>query len=315
MVEKFEIRNLSTNERTLFGRDKSCEYIYDDGIYWDGVDAVHNTYNSPRQIGSYISSTVINERQITVEAYCYYVASKSDLEAISRDEYVDFVYKKIKSKKERISRIVNPLNFIKITVGDYSITGKPNKSVVFGSTKSENNEYFCKFTFSLFCNNPMFLKESESFSNVSISGGGFHFPLILKNTGFIFGTRSSTKIIAVLNTGDVEVGCKIRIEANGVLTNPQVENTATGETIKINKVMSPGEVVEIITEDGENKGVLGFINGKWYDYIQYWSFSNKWFKIPVGTTIIGYDSDVEGEKSNMTVTVSINSAKFSLGEM
>ena len=315
MVERFEIVNLSTNEKAVFGRDKTCDYIYDDGLFWDGVEAVHNTYKNPRQIGSYISSTVINERQVSIEAYCFYVLSKNDLKTVLRSERVAFVDKKIKLKKEKISRIVNPLNFVKITIGDYSIVGKPNKSVVFGSTNSENNEYFCKFTFSVFCNKPMFLKDVEMFSNISISGSSFHFPLVLKNTGFIFGTRTSTKIVAVFNEGDVEVGCKIRIEANGVLTKPQIENTGTGEFIKINKILSPGEVVEINTEDNEDKGIVGIVDGKIYDYLRYWSFSNKWFKIPVGTTVLGYDTEVEGEKANMVVIVSINAAKFGLGEM
>lgn len=315
MITNFTMENMTTREKATFGQDAEHDYAYKPGgLDWGGVPASHNTYNYPNQVGVSIATTKLQERDISIEGYVYYILSAKEREENNRNEWVDYGYTKIKDKKKVLNDIVNPLDYVRIYTSGYYIEGKPSTSVQYGKEDSDNNSYFCKFLISIYCNNPMFKKETITKTVLSGDTPAFHFPLIIPSYGIIMGTRINYLMLAVENEGNVAIGGKIIFTAKDEVKNPAVENVNTGEKIVIKKTLQAGEVVIINTTQGQGRGVTGIYQGIEQSYLQYWSFTNTWLMFAKGTTLIGYSTENQAEES-LDVTIEINPEKYGLEEM
>lgn len=314
MVEYFTLYNLTTQEEISIGQDPKYDYLLKE-IDWGNTLASHNTYNYPGQVGVYISSTTLRPRDVLIKGFVSYIPTKQERESMTHSELMMLCHKKIEEKKKCLDRIVNPQDYLRITVGMYYLQGKPNNSILFGKNEEENNEYFCSFTFSLYCAFPLFKKKSQT--QVVLNGvtPSFHFPLIIPREGVIMSVRHNYQLIAVENDGAIETGCIIRMKSRGTLSNPKIENVFTGERILINKSLVAGEEIVINTNDGKEKGLWGSINdAESENYFKYWNFDNTWFKIPPGTSLLGYSVDNDLE-ALLEVTVEISPAKYTLKEL
>lgn len=315
MISKFSLQNLTTKKQITIGQDIDCDYLFESGgVDWGSASATHNTYEYPNQVGCSISNTKIGTRDIQVEGYAYYIPSEDEKIGLTYQEIVDFCYSKIKMKKEILNELINPMDYVKIYINEYYIEGKPNASIIYGKTYEENNVYFCKFYFSILCNNPMFKKMIPSQTAIESITPLFRFPLTLKHEGIMFGIRKNFLSLDVENEGGVSVGGKIIIEAKTDVVNPTVIKQKTGEKIVINKTFLQGEKVIINTNDGKDRGVVGVYNGVERSYLEYWDFGNTWFKFDVGVTTISYTSR-DDQGASLDVSVEINPEKYSLEEM
>lgn len=315
MISNFILENRTTQKQITFGQDIDFDYIYkSDGLNWGNVPAEHNTYNYPNQVGVSISSTRVKERDISITGYVYYFLSEDELINVDRNIWTQYCYEKIKDKKKILDEVINPSDYVRFIIGGYYIEGKPSSSVIFGNTEEENNVYFCKFLINVYCNNPMFKKNTLTKTVISGSNGIFHFPLVLKPTGIAMSSRYNYLLLAVDNEGSVSIGGKIILKAKGDVLNPSVENLSTGEKITVNKKMVDGEVITISTVDGKEKGIVGRLNGVETNYFQYWNFENSWFKFQQGTTLVGYATENSSE-SLLDVSIEINPEKYNLEDM
>lgn len=316
MVTEIIARNRTLNVKYKFGQNLTCDYLYKDGgVDWGNVPATHNTYNYPGQMGDTISSTKVNNRDITIEGYVYYVPSQDEIIGMTQKEIVDYCYEKIKEKKKKLNDFINPLHYITLTVGNYYIEGKPSASPKYGVTYQDNNQYFCKFLINIFCDNPMFKKNTETKTVLSGDTPVFHFPLFFEpRPDVIMGTRINYLILLVENEGNAAIGGKIILKAKGEVVNPVVTNILTNEFIKINKTMQAGEEIIINTVDGERKGIYGYIHEVEYDYLKYWDFQSTWLKFESGATIIGYSTENQSELA-LDISIELNPVKYGLEEM
>lgn len=315
MISKIIFENVENGRRVELNQSGSTKYVFkNEDIDWGSANAKHNTYTYPGQVGSYISSTTVKERTPLFKGYVVYVPTKDELK-LSKSELLEIVEKNIESAKEELSKIVNPLQYVKVIVGDYYLKGKPESSIKFGKSVQENNEYFCKFTISLYCNDPLFHRATNLQTILSGSEAGFHFPLILKNTGFIFGRRYSYSLINIVNDGDIPVGGIFIIEATGTVKNIRVENVHTGEFFIIYKTLVAGEKVIVNTTEGTERSVTGELGGtKNLNYFQYWGYEGQWLQFNVGTSLIGYSVE-EGNEQNVNMYLELNTQKYSLKDM
>lgn len=314
MVKGFVFKNMTTEKEAVFGQTVDDNYLWSQ-IDWGSVPAAHSTYSYPGQVGETISSTKLNTRDVTVTGFVFYVMKKDELATIPRKEWVSYGYERIKLGKAFLNEVVNPNDFIRLTVGDYYIEGKPQSSVVYGKDDSTNNMYFCEFTFALMCANPMFKRISQTKTVLSGEIPMFHFPWILDDSkGYVMSARNAYSLLNVENEGNVPVGGRITLEALGDVVEPMVENVETGEVIKVVKTMHRGEIVVIDTSDGKSKGIRGGIGEPTENYFRYWSKDNTWFKFQQGITMIGYSTGNSSD-SLLQVTVEINPEKFNLEEM
>lgn len=316
MITEFILQNKSSNKSVKFGMNIDCDYLYseDGGIDWGNVPAEHNTYSYPNQFGSTISNTKIQNRDITITGFVFYVLSDDERSLYPREEWQSYAYNKMKDKKGVLNTLINPQDYVRLTIGNYYIEGKPSATPKYGITDEDNNVYFCEFMIEIFCDNPMFRKIIESQTILSGDTGTLHFPFIIEPDDYIFGTRINYLMLIVENEGNAKIGGKITLLAKGVIQNPEIENISTGETIKINKTMQPGEKIIINTSDGEAKGIVGIYNGVESDYLQYWDFENDWFKFDPGTNVIGYSTENQSE-TYLEIFIDLNPEKYGLEDM
>ena len=316
MISSFTLINKENGNSITFGQTTSSECLYkDDGVDWGSAPATHNTFSYPSQLGEYISSTSIKGRDISIMGYVYYLPNEVDKDNIAPSEMERYCYNKMRKKKGLLNNIVNPNQAVRLEIGDYYIEGKPSKSIIYGSDISSNNQHFCSFLITIFCNNPMFRKITLPNTVLSGTQPAFRFPLVfIQNKGIIMGIRSNYRLIAIENEGNVPTGGIIQIKSNGTVVNPTLTNIVTGEFITVNKTMIEGEIIEINTNDGNEKGIKGYINDEELNYFKYWDFDNTWIKFPIGTTMIGFSTE-EGDESLLEITITMNPLKYALEDM
>ena len=315
MISEFVLKNMENEYSITFGQTIESKCLFkDEGIDWGNAQASHSTFSYPSQLGEYISSTSVRGRDISIEGYVYYLPSQLDIE-LAGSNLTEYCFSKMNKKKELLNNIVNPMQQIRVEIGEYYIDGKPSRSIVYGNDYSTNNQYFCKFIINIFCNNPMFRKKTLPSTILSGTKPAFRFPLIFpQGKGIIMGIRTNYNLIAIENEGNVSTGSIIRISSHGEVVKPTITNITTGEFIRINKSLVDGEVIEINTNDGNEKGVKGYLDGEELNYFKYWSFENTWLKFPIGTTLIGFSIE-EGNESLVDISITLNPLKYALEDM
>lgn len=293
MIEQFTIENLTTGEKCSFGCDPSNMFLTQEGgIEFGSVSASHNTYSYPHQSGVSISSTDIQPRTISITGYACYLLTKDELNLVRTSGIENYAVSKIYEKKDVLNKLINPLDEVRVYVGDFYIDGKPNNSVVYANTVNENNQAFCKFSLSIYCYDPMFRTKQRIETILSGSIPLFRFPLVIpKNVGIVMSERVSYHILIIQNTGQIEVGAIIKIVAKGSISGLEIENVITGEFIKVNKTLEAGEEILIDTNLGESRGIKGGTDGAYTDYLKYWDYTNSWMQFPVGSSLLGYSVD------------------------
>ena len=316
MVSNFILTNMTTDESIRFGQEPNADFLFQDGgIDWGQASASHNTYTYPGQVGVSISSTNIREREINIIGYAYYIVSPIEREGLTYNEWVMYGYERVLKKKNLLNKLINPEDYIRITIGDYYIEGKPNASIVYGNTEKDNNEFFCKFLISIYCADPMFKKKTVVQTVLSGNTPKFRFPLIFtKAKGIVFGIRQKYQLIEIENEGSMNVGAVITFISKGVVSNPAVENLQNGQKLVINKTLQEGEEIVVNTNEGVQKGVTGFVNGESLNYFKYWDFENDWMKFAPGKSLLGY-SVSSGNEALLEVRVELNPVKFGVEEM
>lgn len=312
MVSGFIIENQTTKARVTLGFNEKMDYVYkENGLDWGYAPASHSTYFYPGQVGENISMTNITGRDVTITGYVHYVPTEADRSNYDKSVWEVLVETKIKEKKAVLNSLINPVDDLRIIVGDFYLEGRATRSVQYGNTREENNELFCMFVLNIYCPNPMFHKVISPNTVVSGSSPGWHFPLSIPDTGFKFSTRTDYLVISVENEGNAAVGGIITIEAKGEVKNPTVANIETGESFTIYKTLTNGEVVEVDTRLGNTQGIKGGIGEATENYFRYWDFENDWIQFGVGSVLVGYSTDNESE-SLMNVKIEIRPEKYGL---
>lgn len=295
MVTRVEVTNTNTNEGITLDYDNSTYLINDESINWGTASVTHNSYEFPNQVGKQILSTNIDGRDISITGYI--IPDDFDYYGLTLQEIWYKSVQSIELKKMLLARIFNPLDVIRLKMGEYYIEGKPNLSISFGNTYSQNNEVMCEFYVPIFCNEPMFKYDGIIVTTLSGITPKFHFPLIFKTKGgkeegIIFGIRVGYRVIEADNVGSIEIGADFILEALGEVINPEIINTETGESFKIKKKMEYGEKIRVTTSEGHKK-VIGIINKEEKNYFKYWTMGNKYLKLKPGKNLFTFSADDE----------------------
>lgn len=300
MIESLVLRNKVTKEKLQMSMDADARYILFEGsLDWGSVEVTHNKSQFPSQIGTSISSTVLGGRDVSISGW------------IINDET------SIVSKQKVLSRFVNPNHEIEVTVGNYSIVGRPTTSVKFGKERTDNNSEMCKFLISLYCAEPMFMSSNPLEVQISETRGAFGFPLSFIPGGIIMGHNKGTLFTDVVNDGTNEVGMIITMTASGTVNNPELVNVNTGERIRINKTLVAGERVVINTNIG-HRSVIGYQDVNSWSYLDYFDYDNAWLQLPCGTSTLTYRTyTTDGVQDNtykmLSVSIEYKSSHYNLG--
>lgn len=317
MIDEITIKNLTTQDEIVISKTPRNTFMLDtDGIDWGSVPGNHSTYTNLIGVGNIITSTKIDTRDVSVTGVvCSPRTTKQIAEyygVSTLDEIAEKKLKEIEEAKKHISQLLNPVDFIRITAGKYWIQGKPSSSVEFASTWAENNEILCHFTFSLYCNDPMFYLDKVRTEALNGLVGGYHFPIAIpKPNGMHFGVLLPYLSTEIDNEGDNSVGAIFYIEAEGNVSEVTFTNVETQEFMRVEKSLEAGQILRI---DTKNRRVeFSADKGATYESIlSAWDFNSTWLQFPVGVTAINY-STTDKSYRNARIWVELSEAFYSIG--
>lgn len=137
-----------------------------------------------------------------------------------------------------------------------------------------------------------------------------------RDTGVVFGQILNRKTMEVMNNGDADVGCEIKITAIAGVSNPRIYNVGTNEFIEFENItMEAGDIITINTNIGEQQAV-------WHDSSENKDISivgnlkdgSTFFKIAPGSGLYAY-SVPEGYENNVEIMISYTEKYFNLTRM
>ena len=273
MIESVTLLNTSTLQSVTIDRDDS-EFVLSK-VDLGTVQGTHHSYKYVNQVGVYINSTTLEEREVSVEGW------------VTGD-----TYDLLEENKTVLNQLVNPLHYINLIVLDkYQLSFKPDYSIKYSTAWEENNEVICKFLIQGTCANPMFTTKEGQTALIATTIPKFHFPLIIpQNEGIIMGLREPSLLATLYNDGDIDTGLTIVFTCTSSVKNPSLLNVDTREYIKLNKTIAPGETVTISTGSGE-KYIRGDLNGVETNYFAYLDLDSTWLQLHKGKNILKYDAD------------------------
>lgn len=272
MIESVILQNKSTLQSVLIDREES-DFVLGT-LNLGTVTSTPHTYKYLNQIGVYVNSTTLEEREISLEGWV--IGDTQDL--LSQNKMV-------------LNRLLNPLKMVILTVGAYQLEFLPKTSISYSTDWQENNEVLCKFLIQGICPNPLFSLASEQTILLATTTPRFHFPWVIpEETGTIFGLREPSKLQEINNTGDVPIGAIFTFTCTSNVVNPKILNINTQEFLRIDKTITPEETITISTVNGE-KSIRGILNGVESNYFSYWDLESTWLQLPVGLTPFKYDAD------------------------
>ncbi|MGL4730323.1 MAG: phage tail family protein [Clostridium sp.] len=279
-----EIKNITTNKSMFFSSKGNYILNIED---LGAIGATHNTTKALGQNGEYLTSTVLESRDIPITGYIL-AESKQEMDI----------------RKMELIELINPLQDIYLIKEKYKISCRPVSTVKFSTDYKENNDNVCKFIVVFFCANPFWSKLDDIKNEIALWKGSFKFPLVIpQNTGIIMGYKEPSLIVNINNDGSIEAGMIIEFKARGTLTNPSLFNVNTRQWIKIEKEMIAGEIIKINTNFGK-KRVEQILNGGTYNGFKYLKRGSTFLQLFKGDNLFRYDAD--SSLDNLEVAIYYN---------
>ena len=277
MVENIVLRRTKNQEELVLDMVSTPDYILG-SVDWGSVKGTHHSYKYVNQVGISVTNTSLETRDIEIEGWI--VATDNN---------------HMTSLKRKLNGFVNPQETLSLFYSKYMIDFIPDESVKYSASIAENNEVMCKFKIIGICPNPLFSDAVESRLAFVTTEPQFHFPLIISKDlpegGLIFGKRTESLIINLINSGSVPVGMRIIFKAKGTVINPSLINVNTQEKFTIIKTLVASEEIEINTSIGEKRirGKVG--NDEYINYFMYKDVDSPWIQLEVGDNLFRYDAE------------------------
>lgn len=260
MIQELQIINKVNGKQLSLARDGYTQYVLDE-VDWDVPSVSFSTYRVLSQIGVSLSGVELGIRKPSITGYVVSRVHGRDFLGRGWNEFLEAQLQDIEQKKYELNRVINPLQDIRIIIGEYFIEGRPSNAVKFSNKENENNEVLCMFTIDVDCFSPMFRLNKGKQTVLAKAQPKFRFPWILKETGNIMGVVYNQKIINVINDGDCDIGGIIKLEAvGGTVQNPTIFNVDTQEQFMIRLTLQAGDYLLINTKIGEESVLHHHVN-------------------------------------------------------
>lgn len=314
MIKQLSIQNMKTNDILEFVADKPPFII--DTIDWDMPSVSMDSYRVPFQVGTTLSGVTVGTRKPTVTGYITANLEQEEIIGMTWKEYFEKQEKAIQENKMKLDKLISVYQDVLIIVGEYFLKARPTQSPKYSTDMKENNEVLCYFSLEFECYNPLFYKGSKHVNLAAISGG-FHFPLIIPPEKIMFGEIFRRQSINIENSGDADVGCIIRIKANGgVVKNPKIYNVNTNEFLEFDGVtLDNGDYITIKTDIGEENAIKHDISTATdISIIGNLKSKSSFFQIKQGSNFYAY-SVAEDYVNNIEVSIEFTERYFNLKGM
>jgi hypothetical protein len=253
----------------------------------DGTGNLHNlanTFKAPSQDGAFFVDSSLDMRNITIEG---------SIVAGSPDEAYTL--------RQQLLRVFTPKLQGTLFYRDRKI-GCVVEDVKLAVSSRERMPHFF---ISLLCPSPFFESVNPVVDELAVWEPLFHFVLEIPPGGIEFGARQPSQIITLINAGDAPTGCEIVFSALGVVENPELLNTETGEYVRINKSLVAGEEVHVFTHFA-GKRVVSIYNGVSTNAFASLDVGSTFLQLAVGTNLLRYDTQVGLDLLEVRIITSIH---------
>ena len=133
----------------------------------------------------------------------------------------------------------------------------------------------------------------------------FEFPFETESeSGIEFSCIDAGGYAQVVNDGDVEAGCIIRVYASKEVSGIRIYNAVTGAYMRISGTLQAGELLTINTSPGSKRLTVTDADGVTSNALQRLETGSTWLQMAIGDNYIAYTAD-SGETA-MTVSVEYN---------
>lgn len=143
------------------------------------------------------------------------------------------------------------------------------------------------------CPDPFFIGSEEEVTEFSRIQSLFEFPFSISNpipfSEIIANTEST-----VINRGDIESGCIIKLIAAGTVVDPEVINTETNQFFRIETTMSAGDEIHINTKR-DQKAVELISDGTTESIISSMDRQSTWFVLEPGDNLFAVTAESGSE--------------------
>lgn len=276
----FESNN---GQKYVFGANGSTVFDMNIG---DGINVDISTSQGFSQVGESVETQSVSGKYIDVNGV---------------------IYGNIQSQKNRMRNVFAPFASGKLVFENkYFIRVWVKDTPTFSALKDDG-----RFSMRLYAPFPFFLDVSEKISEIGSVEPMFMFPINYAES-HVFGIKSASRYINIVNPGDVKVPLNLHIDVNGISTNPVIANLGTFETLKLNGVLNSGDSVDIYRTP-ENVLVAELnSNGAITDIISWIDEHSDLFELNVGDNLISATDEENG--ANLVVKIRFNPALVAVYE-
>ena len=245
-----------------------------DGI--DPPDAIINTTHNAGVDGSVFNSAYMDERTITITMALNYPVEQNRLQ----------LYRYLKTKE--------PVRvFVSTEYRDVYIDGYVQSIQVGYFNKKQAVQVV------IFCPQPHFNGIEVKIQPFMSLQAGFEFAFDIEESGIPFSEIILDMEKSIINSGDMETGVLIRIQAFGSVTNPKIYNVGTVAQMTLNIEMEEGDEIIINTRQGE-KSINLVSGGITRSIIGKLGQGDTWFSMAPGDNLFTVTADENPE--NMQIT-------------
>ncbi len=174
-----------------------------------------------------------------------------------------------------------------------------------GYVETHENDFFTmnqKPQISILCPSSHFKNNADSVIEFSNTQANFQFPFSISSEGVELGIISRLTT-AVIDAGDIETGCTIKLQATASnIVNPVFYNRTTQQFFGVNIEMHEGDIVTISTNKG-NKTVKLLRNGVETNIIANILKGSEWITFAPYENEVSYDA--EAGATNLVVTITV----------
>jgi phage-related protein len=244
------------------------------------VDASIQTQKAPFQDGSTMIDALLSERPISIEL------------TIMNDD--------ISIKRQELSSVFNPKlgeGTLRINYGSMvkEISAVPEHVPKYPSGSDSRGVNYQSVLIDLLCPNPFLKDINETNEPLTAWLGKFEFPFEFPVE---FGERANR--VTIENDGDVPT--PVLIQFTGPATNPSVINETTGESIKVNRVLSPTDVLEVNTAFGNKTVEIVSNDGTRTNVFNYIDLVSEFFQLQTGENEISFSSDDAASSGSVKIS-------------
>lgn len=269
---------VKSSEGTVYALTDNPNYtLYKiDGL--EPPEANVNTSSNATGDGSTVNSVRLPQRNLVL-----YMTIEGDVEANRINLYKYFPYKKpIELYYKNDSRNVFIEGYVeRISVGHFD-----EKQIA---------------QISIICPQPYFKAVSDLVSYFSEVSSLFTFPFSISETGIEFSAITTNIRKSIVNTGEVESGVIIELNAIGTVVKPIIYDVFKRTHLALNFTMEANDKITINTYQGK-KSIVLTRNGVDSNAMGYMTPDSHWLTLDVGDNLFTYDSESGNANLQLTFT-------------